>query len=557
MSVNAVIVIASLALVLVIEARRFVSSRPSEFERRLRLGVLIAASLALTWAVYGDVGRRIFTVRDGYIRTWNVFHHYLGAKYFDELGYVDLYACALEADATMVQVWDAGVRVRDLRSYEVGPRSRLRSCPKERFTEERWRDFKADLLFIQQTTVTRPGRPRSANITPERIWPFVLADKGFNASPVWLVAGRWLANAVSLDDPNLLKLLLGLDVILIVASLCLVGRAHGLETALLVFVFLVSFWGSYQRLAGNLLQYTWLSALLIGFASFELRWLKSSAAFFAYAAMSMGFPIYLVSGLLLRLAWSLFAARAASRHPSPRKWIAIPRRFAIRWTGGANGSHARAQGSPPAESGIDRRKEDAMAFTFLIWLLLFCIAFFVYTLVLPHPLETWRAFFENIRLHERYLHGELYSVGLKNLVGSCCDAVYRPGFVHVDRLSDRLPLYYALLLLVFGAFAAQSVWPRNRGADVLASGFLPIFGLLTLSRYYYSGLAIFLLSKRYGHGAFVALVGLNFCFFVAISYGFTSWKSYFYPYWGIEIAYLLFFVVVLGGLAWRRDPPPA
>jgi hypothetical protein len=123
-------------------------------------------------------------------------------------------------------------------------------------------------------------------------------------------------------------------------------------------------------------------------------------------------------------------------------------------------------------------------------------------------------------------------------------------------LGDRLPLYYALLFLLLGLFVAQTASARNRGVEILAFGFLPILGMLTLSRYYYSGLAIFLLSKRFGRASFVVLVGLNLCFYIGSFFVFTNWETYYYPYWGIQVAYLLFFVVGLSWWALRRDPRP-
>jgi hypothetical protein len=56
-----------------------------------------------------------------------VFHYYLGAKYANEIGPFDLYACALAADSEHA-VWDADTLVRDLRTYRLVPAGTLQ-CP--------------------------------------------------------------------------------------------------------------------------------------------------------------------------------------------------------------------------------------------------------------------------------------------------------------------------------------------------------------------------------------------------------------------------------------------
>jgi len=68
---------------------------------------------------------------------WNVFHYYLGAKYFSEVGYFNLYTCALEADHESVGYWDRIVGARDMETYRYVPRSSLPSCPRNNVTPER------------------------------------------------------------------------------------------------------------------------------------------------------------------------------------------------------------------------------------------------------------------------------------------------------------------------------------------------------------------------------------------------------------------------------------
>ena len=62
--------------------------------------------------------------------TWGVFHYYLGAKYFSELGYSNLYPCVLEADAESGGHWKYVVGARDMETYRLVPRNSLPPCPR-------------------------------------------------------------------------------------------------------------------------------------------------------------------------------------------------------------------------------------------------------------------------------------------------------------------------------------------------------------------------------------------------------------------------------------------
>ena len=70
----------------------------AEKSKMLRqMGAAILA--AILFSVF--VVSTYFKMNISYVRSynvWNVFHYYLGAKYFSEIGYFNLYPCALEAD---------------------------------------------------------------------------------------------------------------------------------------------------------------------------------------------------------------------------------------------------------------------------------------------------------------------------------------------------------------------------------------------------------------------------------------------------------------------------
>ena len=84
----------------------------------------------------------------------DMFHYYIGSKYFREIGYTRLYACVVRAEA---ESDDLSVRrqayernIRDLKTNNVVP-ARLYffddTFCKARFSAPRWNDFKDDVFF--------------------------------------------------------------------------------------------------------------------------------------------------------------------------------------------------------------------------------------------------------------------------------------------------------------------------------------------------------------------------------------------------------------------------
>ncbi len=114
-----------------------------------------------------------------------VFHYYLGAKYFNEIGPFDLYSCALAADSEHA-VWDATTLVRDLHSYTLVPAWTL-SCPRAPFTAERWHAFTHDVALLTDTDTAAA-------------FAGAVTDKGYNASPFFSSVFGRIAAAVPIGE---------------------------------------------------------------------------------------------------------------------------------------------------------------------------------------------------------------------------------------------------------------------------------------------------------------------------------------------------------------------
>ncbi len=120
-----------------------------------------------------------------YVHLWDTLHHYLGAKYVDELGYDGLYECIAVADAEDPQLGPhAGQRVlTNLRTNGTTTAAEVIAHPERcraRFSAARWSAFKADVAFFRARF-------------PPPDWQHVTEDHGFNASPVWVLVAHPLA----------------------------------------------------------------------------------------------------------------------------------------------------------------------------------------------------------------------------------------------------------------------------------------------------------------------------------------------------------------------------
>ncbi len=436
---------------------------PSSRLERGRAGeVMLAILLALAIvSVYGGKVAQTFGPDAPYLRTWNIYHYYLGAKYFPELRYTDLYACSLEADSekdASRRIWSDNTRVRDLTNYELSQPDRLPPCPRERFTSERWASFSGDLSELMK-------------LEPASFWWRVITDKGFNPTPFWISVGGPIAGRLAIiDDPAAMRALTGIDLVMLLASFAGLAFAFGARATLLAGLGLVTYFGSYGLLVGNFLQYGWLAFVLAAVSLWHGKRDLWAAPCFAAAIMLRVFPAMLLAGLVVRTGYVAFVA--------------------LRERGSGRASSAEAEA---------RRN-----LTFLTSVGGFCLLFFLVSSVTV-GLEAWLDFFHNMRIHSAYVVGEAFNVGLKNLFATAGAGNVDAGFTYAQtyvataqrlRAYADLRVYYYLAVAVLGVlFAIASV--RTEAGKSFASSLFAAYLLLALSPYYYACLIlVFLLPGR-------------------------------------------------------------
>ncbi len=447
-------------------AERFPRLRTRRTERTLN-AVLAAVLLFAIAAVYARPLRQLLASEQGYARTYNVYHYYLGAKYFDELRYLHLYTCSLAADSSEPAVWSQDIPVRDLKTYRLVPREELPDCPVEAFSAARWQELRRDL---QELTAR----------TDAHFWSNAVIDKGFNQTPFWVFTARIFTRLVALTDDLATRVLFNLDALLVALSLLLVARAFGARSALLTGIGLVTYFGTYQRLLGNFLQYTWLALLLCAISLWKLKRDAASACCLSLATVLHGFPILLLSGLVARTA---------------QRWL------------------ARGKGD-----GHDR-EELRRAVSYLA--LVGGTAALLAALCIPFVgVSAWVEFFRNITLHSRQLVAEPFNIGLKNLVATAggeslfkahpysYSKNYTDTLTSMAQFEELYPVYVLLAALGGVLFVLSVRWARS-DCDTFPLTLLFLYLFLPLSPYYYLSLVfIFLLPARESSAAWASQTGL-------------------------------------------------
>jgi hypothetical protein len=279
--------------------------RAAQRVRDVLLAVLAAAACAGWW----NFGRFQFP---GYVQVHEHFHYYMGAKYFAELGYTRLYACTAIADredgfADRL----AGGLMRDLATNEFVPVSAVLQHPEsctDHFSPDRWQAFKRDVAWFRD------------NRTPP-FWRILLTDHGYNATPVWAIAGRALTRLGPASYATIFTLAL-LDPLLLIVMWIEVWQAFGWRpTAVAMIWWGTNFPARFIWTGGAFLRADWLALAVIGVCLAKRRRFAASGAAIAYAGLLRVFPGLLLSGPLAASAMEWRRTRARAMPAAARQLI--------------------------------------------------------------------------------------------------------------------------------------------------------------------------------------------------------------------------------------------
>ncbi len=229
-----------------------------------------------------------------FVHVWDTYHYVMGAKYFPELGYERLYDCAAIANAENGRR-DEVVRqtLTDLRTNIIVKTDDLLAHPercKESFTQARWELFRKDIAAFR-------------SFVGEARWRDIHLDHGFNATPVWILAGYALTNTGGPITMAQLTRLNLIDPIYIALTLAMIWWAFGARAfAISAIVLGCHFPNRYYWTGGAFLRHDWLFYFVASVALLKKNKPALAGAAFAYTVLLRLFPGLAVAGVAVAAA---------------------------------------------------------------------------------------------------------------------------------------------------------------------------------------------------------------------------------------------------------------
>jgi hypothetical protein len=433
------------------------------------------------------------------LHTWNVFHYAICTKYFDEVGYHDFYKAVLLADLEMDRIFSTKWMTRDLHTYKkirIGQSLGMakKEGLRERFTDERWEEFKGDLQAL-------------LSFEPNNFWKRPIADRGFNPSPAWLFFHKPFLNSVDISKKRNLLILSHMQLPFYLLTFLFVWWAFGSRKAILIFFWFILFFENIDRVFGGYFSYDWFFLTVIAVSLYKKGYYIASGPILAYVAMMRGFP-----GLL-------------ALHPALQVMISILR----------------------------KRKPKPQHMRFLASLIVSCLAIVMLSSIVTGGFSSWLDWKGKIETHSTYQVQSAKRVGLEHLFvqnkifnhynGNMIPQELRVAWAKKNRSTVRA-LQVILMALTIAAMIRRSDY------DGLLLGFIPIFALTLISRYYFS-VDVLLLTFVFGMSKKASTLSVSYLFGLLLSlrflemFGFLPSRPIFIAF---NIGMLVYFIAVATAL---------
>ncbi|WP_437575213.1 hypothetical protein [Sorangium sp. So ce887] len=307
----------SAVLCLLYEAHRARQRRPiaERWKKRVAAGLSIMAVV-----VYFDGLRFAYP---SFYHRWEYYHYYLGAKYFPEMAYDNLYKCTVIAqdeigvvtytdDVTGQLVtldMSAEVRHPDRKIRNLGVDNLLirvagvLASPEEckaHFSSTRWSAFKADVQFFRM-------------VSEKDYWEAMERDHGYNPPPVWTVMGRILAE-LHPATKGYMQFLTCFDSAYLIGVFAALYWAFGWRVCALAAIF----WGCQSPApffwtGGAFLRHDWLFFVVLSACLVRKRYPRLAGASMVYAGLLRIFPGLVVIGWLVVAGIYLFRHKRMAR----------------------------------------------------------------------------------------------------------------------------------------------------------------------------------------------------------------------------------------------------
>ncbi len=319
--------------------------------RLLVLSILVLCLMATL--NYGRYGWKLVGDR---IDVYDVIHYYLGPKYFDELGYFDLYAACIIADEERDMHFRPApptYQHQDFNGYEIRPYKAALARSDElkaKFTEERWEGFADDFTTLQ----------REFYGLEKKYWYQMVNDHGFNGTPAW--AG-YAAPLVNLVDATNVKLICYVDILLLLVAVgCGWWAFGGWSAAFLYFFILTTYSTRWPTISWSILRYDYAVALIIAVSMVKKGRPLLAGLFAGHAAAMRLFPLTFFYGPGVQGAWQMVRHRKLDKFAvlffvGAVAWIgALETNFAARFGGEHIVNHWKGMTDHMAPENLSSRR---------------------------------------------------------------------------------------------------------------------------------------------------------------------------------------------------------
>jgi hypothetical protein len=289
-------------LLLLDQRSRRLGVGPSERQRR-RLGLAITVFGFLLYFDFFVPNTRY----ENYYHRHELYHYYLGSKYFTEVGYERLYACTAIAEVELGR----GSHIRTLKIRDLGGSNLLvpttetyvfsdpDQC-KRHFEPDRWRSFKSDVAWFESSA-------------RGDYWDNMRGDHGYNPPPVWTMTGKFFADLAAPSDA-FFKLLASIDVMLQLGVLLMLNWAFGWRVMTLAAVFFgCNLPANIHWTCGAFLRQDWVFFFTAAICLARKRRFELSGAALAWSSLLRIFPVVAFTGVGLIMAFHWLRHRRLHR----------------------------------------------------------------------------------------------------------------------------------------------------------------------------------------------------------------------------------------------------
>lgn len=449
--------------------------------RTVAWGVLTLLA-ALSVLAYFDFGH--YAPVPLYVNRHDLFHYYMGSKYSKEVGYLNLYPCAVIADQELGQRYNR-TTIRSQVDYSFVS-TRVVLTDKEYylslFSKERWAEFVKDIQFFREFM----GNTR---------WQRSLSDKGYNATPAWNVLGSSITNRVEIQKLTGLYALISLDIILLGLGFGMIFLVFGYRTGVLCVLFFgVNFMMNETHIKGSLLRMDWLVCLVMAVCLLKRNHFNLAGVLLGYACVSRIFPVVFAFAPLSQFLYVL----------------------------------------------VTRKSADPALLRFLLSLAATTCLLVAFSASVSPGTANWRVYINKIRMHDNDVVG--VRTGFKYVFLGTSNSSY--GNLHQykekmnQKFGDLKVEWYLVITLVLAGFAYCA-----RGLDTweaVAIGFVPFYFVIAPTFYYYVVLIVPVLmfawhaqhSAASLSGYLLALIlsvaGYNLRRFMPLDFALFYWNSVMY-----------------------------